>query len=209
MKINSPIATVVKSCAMAVALSAYALSAHAAPAPYANAGTENLIEYTFTAANDGDILAYFVGKGGAGFTNTLSVSINGVATGVSGLNNQTSVYGESVNFGYANAGDTVVFSLYVANLDLTWSSNKGDNVDGANHVYSYLYEGDDAVPSGLYIGFEDLKVNSDFNYLDEQFVVTNVTTGPTPEVPVPAAAWLMGSGLIGLAGVARRRSNKA
>jgi hypothetical protein len=27
----------------------------------------------------------------------------------------------------------------------------------------------------------------------------------TPEVPVPAAAWLMGSGLIGLAGIARRR----
>jgi hypothetical protein len=26
-----------------------------------------------------------------------------------------------------------------------------------------------------------------------------------PEVPVPAAAWLMGSGLVGLAGVARRR----
>lgn len=28
---------------------------------------------------------------------------------------------------------------------------------------------------------------------------------PTPTVPVPAAAWLMGSGLIGLAGIARRR----
>jgi len=27
----------------------------------------------------------------------------------------------------------------------------------------------------------------------------------TPEVPVPAAAWLMGSGLVGLAGIARRR----
>ncbi|MFT3931295.1 MAG: VPLPA-CTERM sorting domain-containing protein [Spongiibacteraceae bacterium] len=28
---------------------------------------------------------------------------------------------------------------------------------------------------------------------------------PTPEVPVPAAAWLFGSGLLGLAGTARRR----
>ena len=29
----------------------------------------------------------------------------------------------------------------------------------------------------------------------------------TPEVPVPAAVWLMGSGLIGLAGIARRRKS--
>jgi hypothetical protein len=32
-------------------------------------------------------------------------------------------------------------------------------------------------------------------------------TAPTPEVPVPAAAWLMGSALVGLAGVARRRNH--
>ena len=31
-------------------------------------------------------------------------------------------------------------------------------------------------------------------------------TDTTPEVPVPAAAWLFGSGLLGLAGMARRRS---
>ena len=30
-----------------------------------------------------------------------------------------------------------------------------------------------------------------------------------PQVPVPAAVWLMGSGLMGLVGVARRRRNKA
>jgi hypothetical protein len=30
-------------------------------------------------------------------------------------------------------------------------------------------------------------------------------TGSAPEVPVPAAAWLFGSGLLGLAGAARRR----
>ena len=30
---------------------------------------------------------------------------------------------------------------------------------------------------------------------------------PTPEVPLPAAAWLFGSALVGMAGVARRRKN--
>lgn len=208
MKIVSPIANIVKGCVMAVAMSAFAMSAIAAPAPYSNTGTQNLIEYTFTAATAGDITAFFVGKGGAEYVNTLSISINGVDTGISGLNNQTSVYGQSLNFGHANAGDVIVFSLYVADLDRTWSSVKSQNIDEVNHVYSATFAGDQSIPAGLYLAFEDFKgTNSpDYNYLDAQFVITNVNT---PEVPVPAAAWLMGSGLLGLAGVARRRAPKA
>ena len=40
----------------------------------------------------------------------------------------------------------------------------------------------------------------------------HVNGGPTtqpPAIPVPAAAWLFGSGLVGLVGVARRRRNKS
>jgi hypothetical protein len=33
--------------------------------------------------------------------------------------------------------------------------------------------------------------------------------GCPPEVPVPAAVWLLGSGLLGLLGAARRRRNRA
>ncbi|MHB8472662.1 MAG: VPLPA-CTERM sorting domain-containing protein [Gammaproteobacteria bacterium] len=36
--------------------------------------------------------------------------------------------------------------------------------------------------------------------------VTNTPATPPSEVPVPAAAWLFGSGLIGLVGIARRKS---
>lgn len=36
-----------------------------------------------------------------------------------------------------------------------------------------------------------------------------ISGATTPEVPVPAAAWLFGSSLVGLAGAARRRSKKA
>lgn len=208
MKINLPITntTLVKSCALGVALSTAAFSASAAPVPYANAGTENAVEYAFTAIETGDILAYFVGKGGAQYNNTVSISVNGVATGVFGLNNQSSAYGDSFNLGFANAGDSVVFTIKVADLGRDFSSDKSQNIDGVNHVFSNAYTGDEFIPAGLYVAFEDLKgldTPQDFNYLDLQIVVSNVNA---PAVPVPAAAWLFGSALVGLAGVARRRS---
>jgi hypothetical protein len=39
----------------------------------------------------------------------------------------------------------------------------------------------------------------------QESVKFNIATKSVSEVPVPAAAWLMGSGLIGLAGIARRK----
>jgi len=43
------------------------------------------------------------------------------------------------------------------------------------------------------------------NYARDHYHVEIITT-PPPAVPVPAAAWLFGSGLLGLVGVARRRT---
>jgi hypothetical protein len=201
-----------KSCAMGAALSAFAFTAAAAPAPYADAGVENAVEYTFTATETGDIVAYFAGKAGADYSDFLSMSVNGVATGVYGLRNQTSSYGQAFNLGKANAGDTVTFTLYVSYYDTDWSSNKSENSDGVNHVFSSAFESDESIPTGVYVAFEDLQGSefSDFNYTDHQFVVTNITGTPnTPEVPLPASAWLLGSGLMGLAGVSRSRNRKA
>ena len=50
-----------------------------------------------------------------------------------------------------------------------------------------------------------------FNYVGftANWIIEGVAhTAGAPQVPVPPAAWLMGSGLVGLAGVARRRKNK-
>ncbi len=44
------------------------------------------------------------------------------------------------------------------------------------------------------------------NFGSPIFAPVLTDTTPTPAVPVPAAAWLFGSGLLGLAGMARRRS---
>src|SRR5207248_7546917 len=79
--------------------------------PYANPGIENPVKYTFTALNSGPITAYFAGST-AGFTNTLGLNINGVSTGIFGLNNQTSLLGASLVLGNATAGDTLVFVMH-------------------------------------------------------------------------------------------------
>ena len=46
--------------------------------------------------------------------------------------------------------------------------------------------------------------NQDLN--DESWAMDNLRVGVTTVVPVPAAVWLFGSGLLGLIGVARKRS---
>jgi hypothetical protein len=43
-------------------------------------------------------------------------------------------------------------------------------------------------------------------YASGEFTLTSLSLQPAPAVvPVPAAAWLLGSGLVWLAGVPRRR----
>ena len=48
--------------------------------------------------------------------------------------------------------------------------------------------------------------NQDFNYRNSSLYGWAVQSGDVSAVPVPAAVWLFGSGLLGLAGVARRKS---
>lgn len=58
---------------------------------------------------------------------------------------------------------------------------------------------------------EDSPTNWSFDFVangvgaDDLVAVDITTVGPPQEVPVPAAVWLFGSGLIGLVGMARRR----
>jgi hypothetical protein len=47
--------------------------------------------------------------------------------------------------------------------------------------------------------------NQDYSYKYHSFYAWAVHSGDVSAVPVPAAAWLFGSGLIGLTGIARRK----
>jgi len=197
----------------------------AAPVIYGNPGTANPVTYTFTATGTGPITAYFVGAT-ASYGSKIGLSVNGGAVDFSsfGLQNHTgsggtanTPYGTTFDMGSVTAGDTLRFILAVdvggfngpateADVDYFLNSDPTKNASGENHIYSYLYGGDaDGIPAGTYIGFEDISplAGGDVDYDDHQFVFTGVTG--TPVVPLPAAAWLLLSGLGGLGFLGRRR----
>ena len=183
-------------------------SARADTIPYPNDGTENINLYTFTATSDGTIGAYFYDKT-AGFTNTLSLLVNGVVTLESAagvLNNHTSSMGDFVNLGSVHKGDVLTFRLNVVTTGESLFSDKALNVDGVNHVYSTAFSGDavHGIPAGTYVGFEDLRGGGDFDYDDETFVFTNIAAIPEPET---YAMLLIGLGVIGNA-IRRRNAPK-
>ena len=175
--------------------------------PYPNPGTYNPITFTFTAANTGDVIAYFAGRGPAGDDDQLGLLVNGTPQGGFGLDNQTSSLGDAFNFGTVQAGATLVFVMDNLTIGKVAYSDPALNVAfddpgetvGHNHIYSTPYTatnpilGDPGViPVGQYVGFEDLPFpGSDFNYGDETFVVTNViAVASVPEPPTSVLAIL-------------------
>ncbi|MCG2839687.1 PEPxxWA-CTERM sorting domain-containing protein [Sandaracinobacter sp. RS1-74] len=181
-----------------------ATAAQAALPQYPNPGTFNEADYSFTALATGDIVAYFAGHT-AGYTNWLRLEVNGVDTGLEGLNNQVTALGTSFNFGSVNAGDKLVFKIRVVNTGEYFYSQRSLNPDGLTHIYSADYAGGDwGIPAGVYVGFEDLLGGGDRDYDDLRFVFTNVGGGEVGGVPEPTT-WAMLIAGFGLVGVAARR----
>lgn len=169
--------------------------------PYPAVGTPNTALYTFTAASDGDIVAYFAGTG-AGFDLRLGLEVNGILFNAGlALPNHSSAIGQSFDFGPVKAGDSLTFVLHNLTLNANAFSdpslNVGYDVNGSvghQHAYATPYTQNpliDSIPPGVYVAFEDLPFpNSNFDYFDETFVVTNTVLN----VPGP----IVGAGLPGL-----------
>jgi hypothetical protein len=192
---------------------AFAGGASAGIIPYPDSGTINPNVYTFTAANTGDIKAYFVGSD-AGDEENIGLYVNGVSTGLTGLNNHTSSQGDMVDLGFAHANDTLTFVMYIPPATgaplpaFTWSSDPTQNSDGIQHVYAtdvtlgQAYLGS---PAGTYVGWEDLPNGGDLDYNDDQYIFVNVSSA-VPE----ASTWaMMLAGFGGLAWAGFRRARKA
>jgi len=183
----------------------YASGARADAIPYPTAGVVNPVVYTFTASMTGDVVAYFAGSS-AGFTEELGLQVNGVSTGVFGLNNHSTALGVSLNLGHANAGDILTFVMRTISPDIGDAFSSPalnatyDGGAGIQHIYSTPYTATspiiDSIPVGTFIAWEDLPANRtgishpDFGYNDLTFVFTNVAAN----VPGP----VVGAGLPGL-----------
>lgn len=193
-------------------LLAFAAAAQASPILYSNVGTQNATQYTFTATATGDIMAYFVGST-ASYENQITMLVNGVATGIQGLDNKHTNNNASLDLGFVNVGDTLVFELVniVPGVGVgPWYSTKSMNSDGVNHIYSYAYAGDKSLPAGIFVAFEDLPKGGDFNYNDISFVFTNVAVAATnANVPEPGSLALLGLGMVGFAASRRKKARAA
>ncbi|MGB5517580.1 MAG: DUF4114 domain-containing protein, partial [Gammaproteobacteria bacterium] len=78
---------------------------------------------------------------------------------------------------------------------------KGNSDNGADHMVSWRITGG-KYAGDLVMAWEDLPHLGDRDYNDLVLRVSGVTA-----VPVPATVWLFISGLIGVAGIARRKKH--
>ena len=173
--------------------------------PYCNVG--NIAPTNvFNATSTRQVTGYFVGKGPAGDTDYVRMlDLTSNTTGDWVFNNQTSQVGGMTDFGMANAGDVLVFEIWNETENLIFASQPSLSEDQQNHAYAMHFSGGILngydFPAGTYIGMEDWpEGQSDWNYQDDQFIATNVTI-----VPEPGSLLALGSGILSLMGLARRR----
>ena len=191
-------------------LSLVSTASHAASIPYSNVGQAAAIT-PITAASNGDVIAYFAGSNTAGndFVRLFDVTSN--TAGAWTLGSGSSTVGQAFNLGHVNQGDVLVFQLinYALMNPMTGTypllaSDPAYSDDALNHTYVTGASASGNIPAGTFIAFEDYLGGYDFDYNDDTFVVTNLTT-TAASAPEPGSFALLGTGLLAGASALRRR----
>lgn len=205
---------------MALGLTGLAVPALADNIPYANVGHVAPTAPASTVTMTGNTLSiYFYGSSAA---DTDDIEVKDITQGwTSGpiLDNHSSTPGQVISFS-VNPNDVIEFFLVNQSTGETYSSDPADSADGFNHAYmtSYTATGSTAVPGippGTFVGFEDLYIGansdhvcggqnnqSDCDYNDDEFVFADANA---PEAPEPGSLALLGTSILGVAGIVRRR----
>ncbi len=134
----------------------------------------NASTMTFQAIEDGEIYGYFAGAT-AGYDSKLSLTINGYQSEAF-IHDHLSVIGDRINFGFAHAGDTIVFNLEVLTTGDTFYSIPSLNPDSLlNHMRYAQHD------NSLFIGFEDLLYGGDLDFDDNNAFFSNISAVPEPD----------------------------
>lgn len=163
--------------------------------PIAAPGTEGL---SVIVNSTDDILATYQGNTAA-YSNDLYL-VNDVGADIFIFNNHSSSVGSTVNLGSFAIGTELVFRLYVNNTGYNFfSGDASRNPDGQAHARVQ----EEWQTNESLVSFEDL-YNGPFVYNDLSFSFTNTSTHNP--VPVPSSILLLGFGILGLAGVSRKKT---
>ena len=179
------------------------------PLDFMGRGGNVTVRFLGSAADDRSILSYQIGSAFNPTGTFTQLFINNGAGATPA--------GTQVNIGTVASGQMVFFRLInetqgaasgVSNF--TFFSGPGTrNPDGRIHVGTTAGSGQDAIGGGVFeqgFNFEDrsgtVSPIADFDYNDLRFEIAGASATVIPE---PSTYALMGAGLLGLAGVARRR----
>ena len=187
-----------------------------------------VVEYTsasaFNAAVPGTAAYDFEGIIPAGTFSAVSpTTVGGVTFDAAPANNIAFIIGNGLN-GPSTYGGAAFFSgqttdlLYTSDVNATLSGTTaigffyGPGDDGEGAINVTLNTGDSfnlAIPALFgttnFVGFTSDTPITGIAFTEQGYGM-NVTGFQVATVPAPAAAWLFGTGLLGMAGVARRKT---